>query len=234
MHPASMGTITSNRLGPAMRRTRAIALGACLVALAAGAARGQTVCNDATLSRVQSVYQGMSSFSGRFTQEDQQADGKVLKAQGQVAYQKPGRMRWNYEPPNEQLVVTDGQTVWLYDPLLDNVTLQPLEKVTQGTPLAFLLGAGNLTRDFSCRALTRPAPRDGLAWLELVPQKEIPTLAFIQIGVGVNSAALEAMRIVDTQGNLREVRLLGLRQGVSFAPDFFTFLVTDEMEVISN
>jgi outer membrane lipoprotein carrier protein len=215
--------------------------GACALLCALGVmgaggvtAVAQAPCREDTLNRVQSAYQGISSFSGRFTQEDQQADGKVLSAQGQVAYQKPGRMRWNYEPPNEQLVVTDGETVWLYDPLLDNVTIQPLEDVTQGTPLAFLLGVGNLTRDFSCRPLSRDVPRGGLAWLELVPRKAIPTLDFIQIGVSAESAALQSMRIVDTQGNVREVRLIGLRQGVTFAPGFFTFTVTDEMEVISN
>src|SRR3970282_1683949 len=100
----------------------------------------------------------------------------------QIAYLRPGKMRWNYEPPNEQLVVTDGKTVWLYDPLLENVTVQPVEGGTRGTPLAFLLGVGNLREDFSCRALTRPAPPDGLSWLELVPRKEIPTLDFIPIG----------------------------------------------------
>ena len=134
------------------------AIGVAPVPLVPAPARAETACRDAFMDRIQTVYQGIRSFSGRFTQEDRQKDGKVLQAQGQVAYERPGRMRWNYEPPNEQLVVTDGRSVWLYDPLLDNVTVQPLEEVTQGTPLAFLLGVGNLARDFACRPLTRPAP----------------------------------------------------------------------------
>jgi outer membrane lipoprotein carrier protein len=128
--------------------------------------------------------------------------------------------------------VTDGQTVWLFDPLLENVTVQKLDKVTQGTPLAFLLGVGNLVGDFDCRAFSRQPPKDGLTYLELVPRKEIPTLSFIQIGVTRAGSELQDLRIVDKPGNEREIRFSGLRQGVRFEPGFFSFAITENMEVI--
>ena len=186
------------------------------------------------MARIQETYQAIGTFDGRFTQTDRQVDGQTLQAEGSISYRKPGRMRWNYEPPHEQLVVTDGEFVWLYDPLLDNVTVQELEAVTAGTPLAFLLGVGDLTEDFACRAFTQPPPGDGLVYLELVPKTEIPTLAYLQIGAEPGTAALRSIRIVDTQGNLREVRLDNLRLGVTFPDDHFRFAITEDMEVIRD
>jgi outer membrane lipoprotein carrier protein len=191
-------------------------------------------CDRALLGRAQAVYQALTGFQGEFQQEDRESDGRVLTAGGKIAYRKPGQMRWEYAPPNEQLLVTDGTTVWLYDPLLENVTVQPLEGLTEGTPLKFLLGAGSLTADFDCRAVTLPPPADGLATLELVPKTPIPTLAFIQLGVRPASARLESFRMVDTQGNRRTVRLLHLTPTATFPPEHFIFKIPPDMEVITK
>ena len=209
-----------------------LALFACAGFAAPIRAQTSGGCERALMERVQRAYQAIASFSGRFTQTDRSSDKEERKAQGHIAYEKAGKMRWDYDPPHEQLVVTDGQTVWLFDPLLENVTVQKLERVTQGTPLAFLLGVGNLVSDFDCRAFTRKPPKDGLTYLELVPRKDIPTLSFIQIGVTRSGSELQSLRILDKQGNEREIRLSGLRQGVPFEPGFFSFTITEDMEVI--
>lgn len=189
-------------------------------------------CDEALLQRVQTAYQALDGFQGRFEQEDRRADGEVLTAQGSIAYRKPGQMRWEYDPPNEQLLVTDGETVWLYDPLLENVTIESLAEVTPGTPLTFLLGAGELTRDFRCRPLTRTPPDDGLSYLELMPREPIPTLESIQLGVRPKTAALVVLVMIDPQGNARVVRMQDITYGLAGLPETFTFEVTEDMEVI--
>jgi outer membrane lipoprotein carrier protein len=225
-------------------------LGAALAAEPAGAALSSSArlppapaapdaaCSareQALLARAQQVYQGLASFQGGFSQEDRVPGTAPLTAAGTIAYRKPGRMRWEYAPPNEQLLVTDGTTVWLYDPLLESVTEQALREVTEGTPLKFLLGAGSLTRDFACRALTRP-PRagDGLTYLELVPHAAIPTLAFLQLGVRADSARIEAFRMLDTQGGERWLRLSNLKTDLPLPADRFTFKVKPGMDVIKK
>lgn len=199
-----------------------------------GLRAAQDPCADGLTGRIQSNYQAMRSFRGRFEQENRRTDGRVVKARGKIAYLKPGRMRWEYEPPNEQLLVTDGKTMWLHDPILDNVTVQPLADLTQGTPLAFLLGAGNLNADFRCRPFTQPPPKDGLAYVELVPRKPIPTLAYIQLGADPDTAQIAALRMVDKQGNSRWVRFSQLRIDLPLSASQFTFEVTPEMEVITK
>jgi outer membrane lipoprotein carrier protein len=205
---------------------------AVLAAAPAGARAAEDPCEGGRVARIQAAYQALKSFQGHFTQVDRQTDGKRVEAAGSVSYLKPGRMRWEYVPPNEQLLVTDGSTVWLYDPILDNVTVQKLADLTQGTPLAFLLGVGNLQQDFACRPFSQPPPRDGLDYVELVPRKPIPALAYIQLGAQPRSGRIAALRMVDTQDNLREVRFADLQTDVLLKPEAFTFEIRPGMEVI--
>jgi outer membrane lipoprotein carrier protein len=210
-----------------------------LLLLLAGAATAHgapcSAVEQSLLAKAQQAYQALSSFQSAFSQEDRTAGAAPLTASGTLAYRKPGRMRWEYAPPNEQLLVTDGKTVWLYDPLLESVTEQPLQDVTEGTPLKFLLGAGSLTADFTCRAITQPpAASAELTFLELVPRTPIPALAFMQLGVRADSARIEAFRMVDTQGGERWVRLTGLKAGVTLPDDRFVFKVKPGMDVIKK
>ncbi|MCZ6558734.1 MAG: outer membrane lipoprotein carrier protein LolA [SAR324 cluster bacterium] len=191
-------------------------------------------CQGGLLEKVQRTYQATKSFAGQFEQIDQRSDGSFQRARGELAYRRPGNMRWRYDPPHEQLLVTDGKTVWLFDPLLDNVTVQPLGNLTQGTPLSFLLGVGNLTDDFICRPLSKAPPEDGLIYLELLPRKPIPGLAYIQLGVHSGEVGIGVLRMVDRQGNLRQVRLSRLKTGVGFPKEYFTFRIEEGMEVISK
>ena len=64
-------------------------------------------------------------------------------------------MRWLYSLPEEHLLVTNGKTLWLFDPLLENVTVQKLKRITDGTALSFLLGIGDLYKDFNHRGITK-------------------------------------------------------------------------------
>jgi outer membrane lipoprotein carrier protein len=207
-------------------------LGGLLAAAPAARAAAENPCAGGRVARIQTVYQALQSFEAHFAQEDVQTDGRRVQAAGTVSYLKPGRMRWEYAPPNEQLLVTDGKTVWLYDPILDNVTVQALGELTQGTPLAFLLGVGNLEKDFACRGFTRPPPADGLDYVELVPRQPIPALAYIQLGAQPRTGRIASLRMVDAQGNLREVRFKDLRTDVHLSPQAFTFVVKPGMEVI--
>jgi len=220
-----------------LRRVRAAALlvaGLLWAGPLAPPAPAAGPCEPGLVERVQGAYQAITSFRGQFRQTDVEPSGRRTEARGTIAYRRPGRMRWEYAPPHEQLLVTDGTTVWLHDPLLENVTVQPLDDVTRGTPLAFLLGVGSLADDFTCRAPTAPPPADGLRYLELVPVEPIPTLAFIQLGVEPASAAIRALRMVDGRGGSRVVLLEGLRTGVDFPEGHFTFQVTEGMEVITK
>ncbi len=117
------------------------------------------------MERVQERYLEMQSFQGNFLQTTiVESEDRRASASGIIAYQRPGKMRWEYQEPDPQLLVTDGDTLWLYDPLLENVTIQELAAVTDGTALAFLLGAGELTEDFTQRRMQKSLLDPDKSW----------------------------------------------------------------------
>ena len=131
-----------------------------------------------------------------------------------------------------------GASVWAQDGCgcseMEEGIGETFEDLTQGTPLSFLLGVGNLTKDFSCRPLSAKPPEDGLTYLELLPRSSIPGLAYIQLGVHPGNDRIGALRMVDKQGNTRQLRLRQLRIGVKFPPGHFTFEIKEGMEVIGK
>ena len=185
------------------------------------------------LQRIQTRYQQTGSFTARFVQVDQRTEAEERRAQGSVRYKRPGRMRWHYESPDEQLLVTDGETLWLYDPLLENVTIQRIERVAPGTVLAFLLGVGDLESDFRPRPQTRKLldSRQGVV-LELMPRREMANLEFLQLEVHPQTSDLLALALVDGSGNVRTIRLEGMERNVELAEAEFVFEVTPDLEVI--
>ena len=197
---------------------------------------GQPVAEEKDLLRlIQKQYQSIRSFSGRFIQTSHRADTETgpKKAEGLVSYKRPGKMHWLYEAPEEQLLVTNGQTMWLYDPLLENVTVQKLQKITEGTALTFLLGLGNLQADFIHRGISKIllSGQEGLI-VELEPRKSTANLAFIQLNVHPETYNLQTIALMDQQDNYRTIQLINMKYNLEIEDKFFEFTFTNDMEVI--
>ena len=199
---------------------------------------GQPVAEEKDLLQlIQKQYQSIRNFSGNFIQYSHRADTETgpKKAEGLISFKRPGKMRWLYEAPEEQLLVTNGQTMWLYDPLLENVTIQKLEKITEGTALSFLLGLGNLQADFIHRGISKNLliGQDGLI-LELEPKKSTANLAFIQLNVHPETYNLKSIALMDQQNNYRTIQLINMKYNLEIEDIFFEFAVTNDMEVIET
>ena len=198
----------------------------------------QPVAEEKDLLRlIQKQYQSIRSFSGRFIQSSHRVDTdtRPKKAEGLVSYKRPGKMRWLYEAPEEQLLLTNGQTMWLYDPLLENVTVQKLEKITEGTALSFLLGLGNLQADFIHREISKNLMigQNGLI-LEMEPKKSTANLAFIQLNVHPETYNLQTIALMDQQDNYRTIQLLNMKYNLEIEDNFFEFTISKDMEVIES
>jgi outer membrane lipoprotein carrier protein len=189
-----------------------------------------------TLQDVQERYLAIRSFAGTFTQQTASLNSEipVRQAQGTIAYERPGKMRWEYGAPEEQLLVTDGETLWLFDPLLENVTIQALAAVTDGTALAFLLGVGELTEDFTQRRVTQSLLSEEEGWevLELVPNLPVANVEFVQLGVAPDTGDLQALLVMDRAGSYRTIVFRDLSYDVTLDASQFTFEITPRMEVI--
>ncbi len=196
---------------------------------------GQSVSKETDLIQmIQDQYQSIQSFSGHFVQTSYRNNTEtVRRAEGLVSYKRPGKMRWLYEVPEEQLLVTNGETLWLFDPLLENVTIQKLEKLTDGTALSFLLGLGDLQADFNRRLISQVllTSPDALI-VELEPKKAAANLSFIQLAVHPVTYNLQIIALMDQEGNYRTIELESMHYNLVLEDNFFEFKVIQDMEVI--
>ena len=169
--------------------------------------------------------------SGRanFSQTVSSPDGAKKKtSSGSFEFSRPNRFRFAYSKPFEQLIVSDGQKVWLHDVDLNQVSVRPLDQALGGTPAALLAG-GTLERDFELTAL--PA-RDGLEWVQAKPRAKDGTVAELQVGFrGKDLAALE---LVDAFGQRSVLLFSAVQQGVAVPAERFRFVPPAGADVIGN
>lgn len=177
----------------------------------AGAAE-QATCLDRSVDAIQRRYEGVRDLSANFEQTVRPASlaegfGKPTTSHGHVVLAKPGKMRWSYEAPEKSLVVSDGKTLWLYDAERGEAQRLPMtEGFLSGAAAEFLLGAGDLRRDF---AITAVSCEPGAALLELVP-REPASYEKVFLLADPDSGEVRRTRVVDLVGNDSTVELRDL------------------------
>jgi outer membrane lipoprotein carrier protein len=121
------------------------------------------------LDRLQRHYKDTNTFSAKFNQEVTTVGAHKRERAGTVSFRKPGRMRWDFTSPEQQTIVSDGETLFSYDPDLNQVVKTPLkDALKSSSATSFLLGMGNLSHDFNASLVSLPKP-DGLIHLLLNP-----------------------------------------------------------------
>lgn len=157
------------------------------------------------LAQLQAFTQGMRSLSARFEQRSSDAQGTPKPAsRGQLSLQVPGRLRWEYEAPYRQLIVSDGKTLWVFDPDLSQATRRPLDNAAGAGPLGLLTDPAALQRTFAVSEL--PATDGGLAWLRLAPKGDPAMAGFQQADLGFSGNRLLQMRLTDNLGQISTFR----------------------------
>ncbi len=181
-----------------MRRALAVVLGSLVVASAARA----DALHDA-LAKLQQRYESTKTMEADFRQTVESPTlASPLLTGGTVAFAKPNRMRWDYDPPDKQTIVGDGQTLWLYQPDMKQVIKTPLGEAFQAsTPLTFLAGLGRVERDFDA-TLEKETPD---AWqLRLVPKQDA-ALGTLRLTVRKSDASIAEARITDSVGTTTKI-----------------------------
>ena len=167
--------------------------------------------------------------SGRanFTQTVSSPDGAKKKtSSGSFEFSRPNRFRFAYSKPFEQLIVSDGQKVWLHDIDLNQVSVRLLDQALGSTPAALLAG-GTLERDFELSAL--PA-RDGLDWVQARPRAKDGTVA--ELRVGFRGKDLAALELVDAFGQRSVLLFSAVQQGLAVPAERFRFVPPPGADVI--
>ncbi len=173
----------------------------------------------ASLERFQSFLRATQSARGEFEQRVFDRNRKLLQSsKGTFVFQRPGRFRWTYSAPNEQLLVGDGTRVWIYDKELNQVSVRRLATALGSTPAALLAGSPGIEKAFD---FTEEGERDGLQWLEAKPRER--EAGFERIRLGFGATGVDAMELVDHFSQTTVLRFSNLVRNPDLDASTFRF-----------
>jgi len=183
----------------------------------------------ASLERFQSYLRTTQAARGDFTQKVYDKSGKLVQdSRGSFAFLRPGRFRWTYVKP-QQVIVGDGERVWIHDADLNQVTVRRISRVLGSTPAALLAGASNVGDAFEMKEL---GEKDGLEWLEARPREK--DAGFERMRLGLSTGGVEAMELLDNFGQTTVLRFSKVERNVQIDPRAFRFSPPKGADVLGD
>jgi len=188
-----------------------------------------TVAHAGGIGKLKEFVAATHSAQADFTQVVLDQDGKrIQSASGIMQFQRPGKFRWTYQKPYEQVIVGDGEKFWLYDVDLNQVTVKKLDAALGSSPAALLSGSNEIERDFT---LKESGSQDGLDWLLATP-KSIDS-SFEKILMAFNAQAeLVIMELNDQFGHKTVLRFSDLKRNPQLPPSQFKFVPPEGADVL--
>jgi outer membrane lipoprotein carrier protein len=194
--------------GALARLTRLVALASLLLPASAALAAGQAL---------EDYLSGLTSLSSNFEQITFNADHSAMAESSGVFYlRRPGKFRWEYQKPGEQIIVADGDRVYVYDVELEQVSHQDQTKALAGTPALLLAGGAPVDRDFTVKDLPT---KDGMNWVELKPKAVDSEVQMIQ--VGFEGKDLRSLVMEDSFGQVTRLLFVGTKRNPGLADSLF-------------
>ena len=173
----------------------------------------------ASIDRYKTFLNGTQSARAQFDQKVYDRSGKLTQeSRGNFVFQRPGRFRWVYDKPADQVIVGDGSRVWIYDRQLNQVTVRKLTAALGSTPAALLAGGTGIESAFE---LSDAGERDGLEWLDAKPKDR--EAGFEKVRMGFDANGLAAMELTDNFGQTTELRFSKLERNPKVNPAEFKF-----------
>jgi outer membrane lipoprotein carrier protein len=181
-------------------------------------------------TEVEKYLGGLATWSADFTQTIDDGHGKVLRsAAGKLYLQKPGKFRWDYAQPSEQLILADGKQIWFYDKDLQQANVRDMNDSLANTPAVLLSGGGALSSQFDVTALP---PSDGLQWYQLIPKHADTDFQLVRIGF--RNSELASMFLADKLNQVTQLTFTNPKRNAKFAPDLFAFVPPPGVDVIGR
>jgi outer membrane lipoprotein carrier protein len=203
----------------------AASLFACALGIfsAAGAAASPS-------SDVDKLLNGVTTWSADFTQTIDDGHGKVARsAAGKLYLQKPGKFRWDYSDPSEQLILADGKQIWFYDKDLQQANVRSMDASLANTPAVLLSGGGSVSTQFDVTALP---PSDGLEWYQLIPKHADTDFQLVRIGF--RNGDLASMFLADKLNQVTQLTFTNSKRNPKLAADLFSFVPPAGVDVIGR
>jgi outer membrane lipoprotein carrier protein len=218
------------------RHTKFIAcvLSASLAVLA-GAATASAQSLDEVIKGLETAYSRMTDLRAEFAQSSfNKSLNQTIPAQGVVSLKRGGKLRWEYSEPTKQEIVSDGKTLWVYTPSLNQVNTGPAPEALSGPAGSFLAGLGKVREHFTVRFLNPAQPRDadGNVALDLTPKQPLPTLSRLLLSVDPKQWEVRKATVYDQFENTVAMRFTKVAMNSGLPDKLFTFVPPPNTAVV--
>jgi outer membrane lipoprotein carrier protein len=186
--------------------------------------------SPAAAAELERYLAGIKSFEADFVQTLRDSRGQQRdEARGRLYLEKPGRFRWEYREPSEQLIVSDGRNVWLHDVELEQVTVKPFDASLSLTPASLLAGQASVQDSFSIQA---GSSVNGVKWFDLVPKRQ--DTDFVRVRLGFKRGELAGMELEDKLQQRTAIEFSAVKRNPRLQRKLFAFAPPAGVDVIGK
>jgi outer membrane lipoprotein carrier protein len=211
-----------------------VALAGCL-ALAIPALAAPTL--DEAVSALEQAQRKVTDLKATFRQTAvNKALNQTIEARGTLYLKKPGRLRWEYQTPTPQEIVSDGTRLWIYTPELKQVNVTAAPAALAGPAGSFLQGLGQVREHFDPRFLNpaQPVDAEGLVVLDLAPKRPQPLLTRLIVSVDPGTWLVRQAIVHDELGNTVTVRFGDTVVNSGLSDSLFVFVPPPGVAVVQQ
>lgn len=190
----------------------------------------QAATEQVAIQRLTSLLSQAQTLSGRFSQLTLDGSGTQLQeTSGEMALKRPGQFRWHTDAPMEQLLVSNGETIWLYDPDLEQVTIQKMDQRLTHTPALLLSGdVSGIAESFDITL------KEGGNVVDFILKPKAADSLFESLRLSFRSGVINDMQLIDNVGQRTNILFLGVKMNPSIPASQFTFEVPAGADVIQE
>lgn len=175
-------------------------------------------------------FREVDTFTARFEQIVlDEGLNQIEESGGRMTIKRPGRFRWDYDPPLEQKIISDGDKVWIHDIDLEQVTVRPLVDTLGKTPATILAGKGNISENYIVNDLGNYGK---LSWVSMQSKQE--DSSFSDMRIGFENGNLRVMELVDNLGQTTRITFLESEQNPPVSDETFAFVPPRGVDVIDQ
>ncbi len=198
--------------------------------LLAAASVGAWADDSAAVARLSTLLEQAQTITGRFSQLTLDGSGTQLQeASGELALKRPGQFRWHTDAPMEQLLVSNGEKIWLYDPDLEQVTIQKMDQRLTHTPALLLSGdVSKISESFEVSL------KEGGNVVDFILKPKAADSLFDSLRLSFRNGVINDMQLIDSVGQRTNILFLGVKMNEPLPASQFTFEVPPGADVIQD
>ncbi len=185
---------------------------------------------DVAVQRLTQLLSQAQTITARFSQLTLDGSGTQLQeTAGELALKRPGLFRWHTDEPMEQLLVSNGEKVWLYDPDLEQVTIQTLDQRLTHTPALLLSGdVSKISENFEI------SHKEGGSVVDFILKPKAKDSLFDSLRLSFRGGVLNDMQLIDSIGQRTNILFLNVQMNQPLADSQFSFEIPEGADVIQE